>query len=276
MALLETYTQRNLLPVQALKVELSQDYDIDKEPGQTWQPISRHVTKSYAYIGMTEKAARECMMAKIAQYTRRVELSGLAGGYKPTGPLECVAEVTMTPQEGDNWQVDVNVDYTDSFDPPWPSLGPSENYPPVPDKLAALSREVCLDEPLDRMSAINIDTAEYVPYVENGAAYDRVFIGGFAQSVYDPVNSSVWSRQVEVCSNPLLGDWVPLADFRGQHTDGRLIFERPTGGGSGTFGRAADRYVYIRVKIWNAAATYYSNVVANERFPLYFASQGGK
>jgi hypothetical protein len=182
----------------------------------------------------------------------------------------------MTPQEGDNWQVDVNVDYTDSFDPPWPSLGPSESYPPVPNKLAALSREVCLDEPLDRMSGINIDTAEYVPYVEGGAAYDRVFVGGYAQTVYDIATPEGWLRQVEVCSNPLLGDWAPLADFRGQHTDGRLIFERPTGGNAATFDRAAERYLYIRVKIWNAAATYYSNVVANEYFPLYFASQGGK
>jgi hypothetical protein len=130
MALRSTYTQRNLLPVQALKIELSQGHNV--EAGVEYRPIGRHVTKTYAYIGMTEKAARECLKAKLAQYTRRVRNSMEAGGYVPTAPLECLAEVTMSPAAGDNYQVDITVDYTDSFDPPWPNALPDgSNEPPI-------------------------------------------------------------------------------------------------------------------------------------------------
>lgn len=32
--------------------------------------VTRHATKQYSYVGMTESAAKTCVTAKIAQYTK--------------------------------------------------------------------------------------------------------------------------------------------------------------------------------------------------------------
>lgn len=274
MALRDQYTARNQLVTEELRVTLTQDYnDVGTSPNP--QPVTRTVTKNYSYIGMTKKAARECQLAKIAQYTRRVELAAEPGGHKPTAPLECLAQITLSRASGENYSVDIDVNYADSFDP---IRGDASRYPGIRDHLVELAREQCLDEPLDICAGVSIDRAEYSPYTDNaGTWFDRVFIANLAQSVYPPEDGASWTIAAEITDDPFFGEWVALTDRGNTLDDGRLVWERrrPDGSSSGSFDRGDGRVIYIRMKyVCGDAIVFRSNVIAQEFFPFHFRAAG--
>ena len=76
---------------------------------QLWED-HRIASKSYSYVGMNEAAAKACLEAKQAQYTRTfIRWYNERGVYKPVTIHNSVANVTMNHDEGGMWSVDIEV-----------------------------------------------------------------------------------------------------------------------------------------------------------------------
>lgn len=104
------WSDQNKITNKALQVQWTMT-QIGYVGGSPYFEYHRIATKSYSYIGMSEAAALACRDAKQAQYTRTFTrwYTERGAAYKPTKTFKCVANVTMTPDEGGVWRVDIDV-----------------------------------------------------------------------------------------------------------------------------------------------------------------------
>jgi hypothetical protein len=124
MALLQSYSAANMLVDTGLAVRYYQSMVKTARANATadnsitayldgkmqlvdWR-VTRRATKSYKFVGMTEAAAKACADIKKRQYTRVTYTDG-------TPAVECVADIDVVrTDESDSWEVDINVNETDS------------------------------------------------------------------------------------------------------------------------------------------------------------------
>lgn len=80
--------------------------------------LTRHITKKYQYVGLTESAAKQGVLDKIAQYTKTLKgwqfrPEDPQGPFVPVNTSTVVAEVVSQHTGGHMWSVDINVNQID-------------------------------------------------------------------------------------------------------------------------------------------------------------------
>jgi len=117
MSLLTTWTAANRVVSEAL----STVYSTDIVGGSANQPeymLTRHRTKKYEYVGLTESAAVLCAAAMCNQYTRTFKDWSLTNGTPKFWKLNgntyqaTVATIAATRDQGPMWRVEITVDET--------------------------------------------------------------------------------------------------------------------------------------------------------------------
>lgn len=91
--------------------------------------VTRHATKQYSYVGMTESAARNCAAAKTAQYTKTHK--GWKLTYSDQGGLNvaaenytaCGAQAQAVHDQGGMWHTQINVNEQDEV---WTTTLPAQ------------------------------------------------------------------------------------------------------------------------------------------------------
>lgn len=89
--------------------------------------LTRHITKQYQYVGLTEAAAKSGAAAKTTQYTKQTR-GWFFSPEDPQGPFiprdytRVVAQVASQHTAGHMWSVQINVNQTDEL---WTTALPS-------------------------------------------------------------------------------------------------------------------------------------------------------
>lgn len=137
MGLWTTYGDANKVTSRGLAVRYS------VQPSKHGYEVTRYATKSYAFVGMDRATAKACASAKRSQYTReysRVETkSGTSGStVAEVTVVECPCDIAETRMNGGMWQVQVDVNETDTK--------PAAEIPPDPASIFAAANGRNYDE----------------------------------------------------------------------------------------------------------------------------------
>lgn len=119
----DTWTDENKETKQGLKVWYSYDTNfwgkvVNDKPSMQSSHIVRHISKQYSYVGLTEEAAKNCVNAKTAQYSKTLKgwyFDGSDNTFKIRNVLQVVAEIVANHVAGHMWEVQINVNQTDDY-----------------------------------------------------------------------------------------------------------------------------------------------------------------
>lgn len=119
MSLLNRYGDANKQTSTGLCVRYSCEED---STYSGWFVYTRYASKTYSYVGMDYDTAKACAAAKRTQYLRRhnrvtIEATGgvaVSVCAKDTQVYEALCTISMVHGEGDSWDVEIQVNETES------------------------------------------------------------------------------------------------------------------------------------------------------------------
>lgn len=135
MSLLTRYGDANKQTSTGLCVRYSCEED---STYSGWFVFTRYASKTYSYVGMDYDTAKACAAAKRTQYLRRhnrVTIEATTAGAaavsifaKDTQVYEALCTISMVHGEGDSWDVEIQVNETESRASPSASTSPESLF----------------------------------------------------------------------------------------------------------------------------------------------------